>query len=165
MSTQADLTERLAFLRDTVTKAEEALLQAADAIRDLAAHVDTLTAERDAYKRAKEENGFMCERDEARRERDDLAAALANERGEGEPPSDRWTWCPIRRMWWANETHLEPCPDGYRWANILTNEEARTSKILSDGVAPSQRAAMRAADAAVPLAAYTAAPEVPHADR
>lgn len=125
---------------------------------DLIAHIDALTAERD-----------------------ELAATLANERGEGEPPSEGWTrndfdhaaaglawYRPVERDGsTAKEGSTEypwvlwvfRKPGGEAW--VWERDHSDSTRQSDDGEAPTARAAMRAADAAVPRS--TTAPEVPDA--
>ena len=83
------------------------------------------------------------------RERDELRAALLNERGEGEPPSDGWRFDSELCEW------IRPVHDGvptvwhsnrgvgWRWAII--EGKARTKPVET----PTAREAMRAADTAL----------------
>lgn len=117
---------------------------------ELLAHLDTLTAERD-----------------------ELAATIANERGEGEPPAGwrpdghrggAWGWTRIGDSheldtYFVTGRAFDGTPfRGWAWRVI---EAAGFCNVVARGRCDTARAAMRAADAAVPT---TTAPEVPRAD-
>jgi hypothetical protein len=84
-------------------------------------------------------------------ERDDLAATLANERGEGEPPSPGWTYSHSQGRWshpdgrwvWRNAwLRLADGTDCIRWGWERLGPSAEGREVTA-------RAAMKAADAAL----------------
>jgi hypothetical protein len=87
--------------------------------------------------------------DERTRERDEMAATLANERGEGEPPSPGWTFDFV----WRDGT-----PVDFGWHKEAAYVESgahydeggwRLRGVTPGGRYPTARAAMKAADAAL----------------
>lgn len=114
--------------------------------------------ERDAYRKAKQENDerFMLERDEARRERDELRLTLAAEQGRPEgAPSEGWAYTDgFYERWEKGKVVVQNLPPlGWRWR--IGRRKFRD--------APTARAAMLAADAATtpcagPAPASTASP-------
>ena len=120
------------------------------------------------------DHGYMLEvladLDTVTAERDELAATIANERGEGEPPAG-WTPDPSRGGAWGwvrvaggrvldadfvTGTSYEGPPfRGWDWRVV---DVAGTGRVVARGRCDTARAAMRAADAAVPT---TTAPEAP----
>jgi hypothetical protein len=80
----------------------------------------------------------------------ELEATLANERGEGEPPSPHWTPCfdADGRFWRSPRTIVGLLADGWHWT-------VRRGRVPS-GVASTARDAMRAADEALVAQARSA---------
>lgn len=100
-----------------------------------------LVAERDAATRRAEE---------AERERDELAATLANERGEGEPPSDGWEWTICAWGRGVDDCDALVSHVGHSDDNLPPWEWlARVDGRWQRGLAPTARAAMRLADCAL----------------
>ena len=146
--------ERLGRLYDMCQPLATALLAALD--------------ERDAYRKAKQENDerFMLERDEARRERDELRLTLAAEQGRAEGASSYagMDWMDDVKVWRSallrlvggRTDHLAAMfgeeiaraavawgnGDSARWDNLSAPEQAHW---VADHI---ERAAMLAADAA-----------------
>lgn len=109
------------------------------------------------------------------REAGEMAAALLNERGEGEPPSPgwrfydlSWTFGDANRGPWAHVTTADHITDGWEWSvtRRCCDCPGHTSAewpIVAHGRAPTARAAMRAVDAA--LSATLTPTEVPDAPK
>ena len=85
---------------------------------------------------------------------DELRATLANERGEGEPPEEGWEW--VRGQWetmdgafggW--ECIVKRSGDQWHFEWVDYSPDADEDAEWPDGYAPTARAAMRAATAAL----------------
>jgi hypothetical protein len=93
--------------------------------------------------------------DERTRERDELAATLANERGEGEPPSEGWTYRENMNQWerdrgdWECIVKRDDRARSWRFEWVNYAEGGDVDEDWPDGAADTARAAMKAADAAL----------------
>lgn len=107
-----------------------------------------LVAERDAATRRAEE--AERERDAANDLSVELAATLANERGEGEPPSDGWEWTICAWGRGVDDCDALVSHVGHSDDNLPPWEWlARVDGRWQRGLAPTARAAMRLADCAL----------------
>lgn len=104
---------------------------------------------------------LLAEVDRLTAERDELAATLANERGEGEPPVPGWTSCRSRYddgsrngtpriEWYCNEGRVVRALNGWHWASCLHEDMVyHRGEFTRSGTAPTAREAIRlASDAA-----------------
>lgn len=149
--------------RQTADSANAAFIAAArSAVPGLLDEVERLTNERADVDRARREHqngrtvdamaaaGVLAERDAQIRaltaERDELRATLANERGEGEGPSEGWVahfiagaWLARRWVHVASKTVISPGEGGWYWDRDWG---------VAEGAEPTAREAMRQADLA-----------------
>ena len=122
------------------------------AIKRIIGDLGTCEKERDAYRKAKAENDerFQIERDEARRDRDELRLSLLAEQGDIKGAPDGWKrtgsmWFrplgPVNHQVEVRRSTIHPTGEPYHWTLY-------TPTLAAEGYASTAREAMKRADKA-----------------